>query len=164
MKTLILIRHAKSDWANENLSDHDRPLNERGLTNAPVMAGKLKQKISLPQLWVSSSAVRALTTAKLFCKEFKVDEKKVVSNPELYNTTPGFVIDFIQKQNDEFESIIIFNHNPTVSQLVSMLCNLPSYHLPTCSVAIIQFEIDSWKNFGSVAGSLVDLDYPKKQQ
>ena len=161
MKTLILVRHAKSDWTNEDLNDHDRTLNPRGKRDAPVMAEKLKSKITTPDLFLSSTAVRAITTAKIFANAFGVNETEIRTDRKLYNCRAEHVLKYLQQVDDKYQKVILFNHNPTVSEMVAYLSGKPFIDLPTCSVVILDFKMDSWKNLGIEKAVKFELDYPK---
>src|SRR5580765_3411656 len=114
MKTLLLIRHAKSSWDSAASKDFDRPLNERGKKNAPEMASRLlKKKIDI-DLFVSSPAKRAKTTAILFTREFEKKEEKIIFDPQLYNADIENFYDVISKLDDKYTSVAIFSHNPGI--------------------------------------------------
>ena len=162
MKTLYMVRHAKSSWADMSLSDHDRPLNGRGERNAPEMGKRLKERGIKPDLLVSSSANRAHTTAKMISKEIGYEEQKIVTTRELYHADEDDIVEFVQKQDDSIDSLMIFGHNPGFTDCVNLLSGAGYYNIPTCGIATITFETDTWKNVNGGNGDLQHYDYPKK--
>jgi phosphohistidine phosphatase len=161
MKTLILIRHAKSSWDQPGLSDFDRPLNERGKKDAPVMAKRVKEKgIELDHL-VSSPAKRAKKTARYFAEEFsfKKDDIKLVE--ELYGATQSEFLQVIKDLNDKYNSVALFSHNPGITDFASSLTNVRVDDMPTCAVFALQAETDSWKEFMNAEKNFLFFDYPK---
>jgi phosphohistidine phosphatase len=161
MKTLILIRHAKSSWDQPGLSDFDRPLNERGKKDAPVMAKRVKEKgIELNHL-VSSPAKRAKKTARYFAEEFsfKKDDIKLVE--ELYGATQSEFLQVIKDLNDKYNSVALFSHNPGITDFASSLTNVRVDDMPTCAVFALQGETDSWKEFMNAEKNFLFFDYPK---
>src|SRR5215212_7629717 len=112
MKTLILVRHAKSSWDTPGLSDFDRPLNERGKKDAPEMAKRVKEKDIKIDQFVSSPAKRAKKTAKYFAEEFNADKNDIKLEEELYLATPSAFSNTIDKLDDEHKTVAMFAHNP----------------------------------------------------
>ena len=112
MKTLLIVRHAKSSWDSADISDIDRPLNERGKRDAPVMAQRLIKAGLHPQRFVSSPAKRARHTAELFAREFDVKEKEIVILSELYHAQPASFQQVIAGLNDGDQTVVLFSHNP----------------------------------------------------
>ena len=160
MKTLYLIRHAKSSWKEMNIRDKERPLNQRGKRDAPVM-GKLLKKMNIkPDLIISSPAVRALTTAKFIAKEIEYPKSEIVIVENFYMADSIELSDEVSKSDDKYKNIMLFGHNPGITDLLNLLCkeNIDN----TCSIACIQFEIDSWGEIKSKKGKLVFFEFPKK--
>ncbi|MGB7679019.1 MAG: histidine phosphatase family protein, partial [Nitrososphaeraceae archaeon] len=124
MKTLLIMRHAKSSWNELNIPDHDRPLNRRGKHDAPLMGKLLRdQKITL-DLIISSTAVRAETTANLMAKGSKYNGEIVLDNL-VYSAEPIDLLNLLSKCSDGCNSILLVGHNPTVEETVQMLTNSP---------------------------------------
>lgn len=144
MKTLILVRHAKSSW-EYNIPDHGRPLNSRGLKNADMISRKLKSEIN-PNLIVSSEAVRAKSTAKIFIKNLNFDLEKFNLNNDLYDFYGESLISFIKNCNDTIDELMIFGHNNAITNFVNSFGDITIDNVPTCGVTIISFEIGSWKD------------------
>ncbi len=162
MKNLYLIRHAKSDWDNPKLSDRERPLNKRGKRDAPKMAAILHEKNIDPQLLISSPSVRTMTTAKYFCEELKYDYNKINVDNNIYLASLETLISIIKNMNDNLNSVIMFAHNPGITELVNNLSKKKVNNVPTCGIAAISFEVDHWNEINKSNSSLVFFDYPKR--
>lgn len=160
-KRLIIVRHAKSDWGNFNLKDFDRPLNKRGHDNAPMMVERLIKEGIYPDVIVSSPALRALTTAKYFAKGWSINEKDILLNENIYEANTFALIQVIFGFEQQHNTVVLFGHNPGVSDLVRYLTDADLSEMPTCSVAVIDFPDDDWQMVSAGAGRLVHFDYPK---
>ena len=143
MKTLILVRHAKSSW-EYNIHDHERPLNSRGLKNAEMISNEIKDQIN-PDLIVSSKAVRAKTTAEIFIKNLNFDLEKFKLNDDLYDFSGESLIRVIKNCNDAIDDLMIFGHNNAITNFVNSFGDITIDNVPTCGLTIITFEIYSWK-------------------
>ncbi len=163
MKTLYLVRHAKSDWGTNGLADIDRPLNSRGYRDAYSMSNILKEKKLMPDLIISSPAIRAISTALIFCRIFKLKTSEVIINENLYETSVNQYIDIIKHIDDQFKSIMLFGHNPIISDLASGLITPLTENLPTCATVGIQFPADfkEWGKIDNTNGKLILYDFPK---
>lgn len=163
MKTLYVVRHAKSDWANADvLRDIDRPLNKRGVRNAYEMAARLKAKAFLPDFMVSSNGIRALHTAVIFAHQIGFDTQKIVINPDLYHAPADDILKEIQNLDTKAEKVMLFSHNPGLSDFVSFLNKEAYITLPTCAIFSVKIDIDNWKNFSFEKAQVLSYDYPKK--
>ncbi|MCX7735610.1 MAG: histidine phosphatase family protein [Candidatus Kapabacteria bacterium] len=162
MKTLILVRHAKSDWGNPDLSDFDRPLNKRGLKDAPFMAELVASKIKTPDLIMSSPANRAITTAKYFATAFKYPIDKIEQINLIYSSGVNGIKELIASLNNDYKTVILFGHNPAVSSLAYNLSGGKVPEMPTCAVACIDFDISFWEEILNSEGDLRFYEYPKK--
>ncbi len=162
-KHLLLVRHAKSDWGNSTLGDFDRPLNERGRSNAPVMARRLADKGVKPQLIVSSPALRARSTAASFAAVLGINENHFKLQPAIYEASSQSLLSVINKLDDRFDLIALFGHNPGITDLANDLCEAGIYNLPTCGTVLIEFPFDSYSLISKGTGKLVFVDYPKKE-
>lgn len=163
-KKLLLIRHAKSDWNNPELRDFDRPLNERGQRNAPEMAKRLIKNQLVPQLLVSSPAVRALTTAELFAGVFGLEKSSIRQVPEIYEARTATLLEIINGFDNKYNFIALFGHNPGLSHLASKLTDSQFFDMPTCGVVLIKFPFDDWGMISSETGTLKFEDYPKSNK
>lgn len=161
MKTLILIRHAKSSWDQIGLADFDRPLNERGKKDAGEMAKRLKEKgIGLDHL-ISSPAKRAKKTARYFAEEFgfKKDDIKLID--ELYGATRPAFSKLVSEIDDKENSVALFSHNPGITEFASSLTNVRVDDMPTCAMFALQIETENWKDFLTATKKFLFFDYPK---
>lgn len=161
MKQLLIIRHAKSDWGDFNLKDFDRPLNSRGHKNAPEMVERLLAKSIVPDVIVSSPALRAFTTAKYFAAGWKFDAEHLLTNSSIYEANTKTLLDVINGFDDKFDKIALFGHNPGLTDLVNYLTDEYISNMPTCSVVIIEFPFDEWKLISGDTGKLTLFDFPK---
>jgi phosphohistidine phosphatase len=147
MKTLILVRHAKSSHSLGLSSDFDRPLNDRGFREAAEMGKKLfKKKIAI-DLFLSSPAIRAKTTAELFASEYDRKMKEILFVPHLYNAGPDQFTEAVCGLDDQFNHVALFSHNPGITEFASSLTDTQITQMPTSSVFAVSAEIDSWKDF-----------------
>ncbi len=143
MKTLVLARHAKSDW-NIGLPDFDRPLNSRGEEDAPRMGKLLKSYQFQPDLVVSSPANRARTTAELVTRELG-HQGSIQLEEGIYGNGHGTVLSIIQNLPDEAETVMLFGHNPTTENLVSFLLQMRAgIVVPTCGMICLDLSIAKW--------------------
>ena len=160
MKKLVIIRHAKSDWEDSSLDDFDRPLNTRGEENAPYMGNFLKEKSLIPDLIMSSPALRAITTAELIAKEVGYTSD-IMQNQYIYEAYVNTLQDIVSYIPDTNEVVFLVGHNPGVSALAYMLCDLKE-SIPTCATVEIEFDCDSWMDVSKENGKLISYDFPKK--
>ena len=161
-RLLYLVRHAKSDWAYEGLADIDRPLNERGYRDAPVMAARVAKLGHDPDRIVSSPAIRALTTALIFARQLERDAATVVLEPRLYEASPAAFIHVLGEQPDAAHKLMVFAHNPTLTDVASELGGVAISNVPTAGVVCVRFEAATWAEALRKPGSLEFFEYPKK--
>jgi phosphohistidine phosphatase len=161
MKTLFLIRHAKSSWDNTALTDKDRPLNHRGEREARTMGKRLAKRDVRPDLILSSPAARALTTAEIIAKKLDYKRKKIVVDDRLYAVEADDLLDVIRKVDDGAERVMLVGHNPELTELAHRLSGKIT-HLPTCAVAEFTFDAKSWSRIGKDKPAKVALDSPKQ--
>ena len=145
MKTLILIRHAKSSW-DHGFTDIDRPLSDRGSSDANLLSNELlNYKIHVDRIF-SSPANRALTTCKLFIQNLNLPLNLLEIREELYDFGGNQVANFIHKLNDTYEQVMIFGHNHAFTAIANSFGDSYIENVPTCGVVMIQFNVDSWKS------------------
>ncbi len=161
MKTLYLIRHAKSDWSIDHLLDIDRPLNERGYADAHKMSLILKEKKVVPDLIISSPAVRAISTTLIFCRTFNYDPKSILINKNLYDASVKEYIHAISKIENKHQIVFLFGHNPTITNTANELTNALTEEMPTCCIAGINSNTDAWDSFVKNNNTLSYFDFPK---
>lgn len=161
MKELTLIRHAKSSWKDVDLKDHERPLSKRGERDAPVMGKRLAKRGYKPDLVVSSPAVRALKTARIIAKELGYKRKNIVVAERLYGSSTAGLLSMIRSLDQALKRVMVVGHNPELTDLANRLGGGRVHNLPTCGVARLRFDTDSWAEIENGGGVDVDLDYPK---
>ena len=160
-KLLLILRHAKSSWEFEDLSDHDRPLNNRGKRDAPLMGRKLLKQQLVPQLIISSSAVRAHSTARKVAKACGYEDE-ILIDPALYGSGYSDYLNVLINQEDKHDIIMLVGHNPISEQLVEVLTG-EIVTMPTCAIACISLPITSWKQIiAKTKGQLLNLWRPKE--
>ncbi len=161
MKHLVLVRHAKSSWKDSEVEDHDRPLSKRGERDAPYMAKIFRDKKLKVDLMISSTANRALTTAREFAGKIDYKKEKILRVTEVYLAELEELTDYIKNLDDEYKTVMIFGHNPGFTWLANSLTNGSIENLPTCAVLAIDFDVSSWKNVGDKPGTIRFFEYPK---
>ena len=166
MKQLLLVRHAKSSWDITVSKDFDRELNDSGHRDAPEMAKRLlKKKISI-DAFVSSTAVRAFTTAVYFADEYERGGHKsldVIGIPQLYHAEPPVFEKVIVGLDDALETVAIFAHNPGITEFVNGLTTARIDDMPTSGIFAINIETDNWKDFLTAKKAFWFFDYPKNK-
>lgn len=161
MKTLFLIRHAKSSWSDMSLDDFDRPLNKRGKRDAPIMAQWLKDTIGDLDAIISSPAKRAKTTAKHFAAMFDV---KVDYQKSLYHAGQEEILSSVYGANDGDGRVAIFGHNPGFTYFANSFTSDEMYidNVPTCGIVAIESSVSKWSDFDEQNSKLKFFMYPKK--
>ncbi len=162
MKTLYLVRHAKSSWDDPTLADKARPLDARGKRDAPKVGKRLAKAGVKPDLILSSSAKRALTTARIIAKELGYKRKSIVVDDRLYAAEADVVLDVIQRLDNEAGCVMLFGHNPELTELAHRLSGKIT-RMPTCAVAEFTFDVNSWSRIGKVKPTTADVSYPPKK-
>ena len=162
MKKIVLIRHAKSDWDNPWLEDHDRPLADRGVKDAQKMAKRLKKRILKPEIILSSTALRAVETAKITTKELNLPEEEIRFEKKLYHASPGTLLKYIHLQKDSKNTLLIFGHNPGLNELITYLGGKIE-NLPTSGQFGFILKSDRWNDFLPGNAELWFVDFPKKK-
>ena len=160
MKTLYLIRHAKSSWSFD-LSDHDRPLGKRGRKDVVKMGKHLLANQPPPEVLMSSTASRAFYTALHICDAFGIDEGNIRLNPKLYHAGASEILDIV-KQAPNCERLAIFGHNPGFTSAANALANLNFDNVPTCGIVGINLDIKYWKDIQFGQGLLSFFYFPKE--
>ena len=161
MKTLLLIRHAKSSWDTPSQKDFDRPLNDRGNHDAPIMAERLLDKNIKIDAFISSTAKRALTTAKYFAKAYDQTEQDIIKVAELYEAPYDVFYDVISKVDHAFNSIAVFAHNPGITAFANDLTDTRIDNMPTCGIFAVRIDIKKWKQFEVAPKTFWFVDYPR---
>lgn len=164
MKTFYLVRHAKSSWDNMDLKDIERPLNERGLNDAPFMARLLKKEGVEPDLLVTSPAIRALTTADYFKIALDVDGEDFWVRDEIYEALSSVVVDLINRLPEDCDIAMIFGHNPTFTNVANMFTDKYIDNIPTCGVVKIESQAATWPEVNHLNSRLTKTYFPKDFQ
>jgi len=161
MKSLHLVRHAKSSWDDPSVSDFDRPLNERGRKSAAFMAKRWLDLKKPVVTIISSPAKRALDTSRIIAHGLEELGVDIITNPNLYEAGVSDLLDIVNSISDEHNHVMLIGHNPTMSQFVGYLSG-SEVDLPTCAMVEIRLNISSWKEVSKGTGSFEGIDYPKK--
>lgn len=161
MKHLLVLRHAKSSWKHDGLSDHDRPLNKRGLRDAPRIGQLIRERNILPDRILSSTAVRACTTAVQVGEAAGIEEPPVLV-PTFYLAAPSAYLEMLATLDDAAARAMVVGHNPGLEELVYHLTGRDET-LPTAALAHVELPLDSWSEIdGSTRGKLLDLWLPRE--
>lgn len=164
MKSLLLIRHAKSSWADFSIKDFDRPLNDRGKKDAPAMAKRLLDKDITIDAFIASPAKRARKTAELFAKEYKAEKSSIIFFEELYLATASIFSEVISKTDDRFKTIAVFSHNEGITDFANSLTDTRIDDIPTCGIFAIKIKTKHWKDFLEAEKNFWFFDSPKKEK
>ena len=160
-RELLILRHAKSSWAEEGLDDWERPLNERGERDAPRVGKRLREESLLPDLIITSDAVRAETTARTVARAAGY-AGRIVLAPELFHASPGAIIDVIRNIDaSNARTIMIVGHNPGLEELVAQLTG-ERIDLPTAALVHISLPVDEWLDVSAARdATLLDVWRPR---
>lgn len=163
MKTLYLVRHAKSSWDHPYLDDIDRPLNKRGQRDAPDMGKRLHSRGIFPDLIISSPANRALTTCKEIAKALGYAKDAIEISDKMYHAGENRLLEIVRNTDDTWLSLMIFGHNPGFTDFANKLTHGDIDNIPTCGVFACTFDVDAWHQVGFGIGRELFFDYPKKK-
>ncbi len=161
MKKIILIRHAKSDWDNPSLPDYDRQLADRGLRDAPQMAISLKNRGVHLDLICSSTAQRAKQTACITAAVLGYQESEIKWEKSLYHASASYLLQFIQSQSDQVQTLVLVGHNPGLTELINIL-GVKLDNLPTSGQFAFSLSTDHWKELSRDTCTFAWWDSPKK--
>ena len=160
MKLIYLVRHAKSSWNNPGQPDFDRPLNKRGLLDAPVMGQSIQQQGFLPDLIISSPANRALSTAKIMANSLSYPLENIAEQPKFYDANVDELLAEVQQLDDVLHNLLLIGHNPSMSWFADFLCDDPTINLPTCGVYAIECHVQHWSEIAKKCGKCILFDFP----
>lgn len=161
MKTLTLVRHAKSSWQENGLGDKERPLNERGERDAPLMGRRIVAAGIRPSLIICSPATRAWSTAKILAQEISYPIEFLQREDDLYLASLDEILDVLLAQDAEFNNLMMVAHNPGLTAFANYLVPGISANLPTAGVVSVSFEQDDWNLHARPQVDLITYDYPK---
>ena len=165
MKTLYLVRHAKSSWDNTVLDDIDRPLNEKGYSNAHFMGHLLSKEKVCPDMILTSPAIRAATTSLIFSRHLNYAPSGIKIAATIYESDIYDHIKMIAQHENKINTIMLFGHNPTITDLANFFIDDRIENIPTCGFAGISFAIKRWEELKTrTKGTLVTFDFPKNHQ
>ncbi len=159
MKTLYMVRHAKSSW-DHDVSDRERPLSKRGLKDVANMSEHIARQQPAPEYIFTSDANRAHTTALYFKESFGMDDDHFVIKSSLYDFGGGQVLETIKACDDQIDRLMIFGHNHAFTSLANMLGSTQLDNVPTCGFVSIEFNTDSWKDIAQ--GKTTHVLFPKE--
>lgn len=162
MKTLYLLRHAKSSWDHPGLADQQRPLSKRGLHDAPMMGERFASRDERLDQVLASPALRAFTTAQLFCEACGFAAEKIVAEPDLYFLGSGSIEGVIRAQDDRLQSLMLVFHNPDITYFANSLGDdVRIDNVPTSGLLKAQSDIESWSDWSPEGARAEYFDYPK---
>ncbi len=162
MKTLTLIRHAKSSWKREGAADLKRPLSTRGKTDAILMGLLLLKNGILPQLIISSPAMRAFKTAEIIAGQCDYPVTKIRRYDELYMASPEDMLAVLGSLKDKYTHVFLCGHNPGITGLLHTLIATETGDIPTCGIACVEVDTSAWDSLASSPAVLKHYDFPKK--
>jgi phosphohistidine phosphatase len=162
MKTLTILRHAKSSWSKAGLPDHERPLNRRGERDAPEAGVRINDAGIRPSLIMSSPAVRAWTTAKIVARAISYPIEFLHREPELYLANLDRLLDLFARQDNAFNSVMVVGHNPSLTEFANYLLPGVTDNIPTCGLVALNIDTDNWDLRERKQAELVLYDFPKK--
>ena len=161
MKTLLLMRHAKSSWSDSSLADHDRPLNHRGKVDAPRMGALLNQHDLIPDIILSSTARRAQDTAKGLLENINF-EGEISYHRSIYHGDYSTFIQLLSELSERIHRAMIVGHNPNMDDFLDLICGV-NEHMSTASIAVIQFDINAWADLtDETEGGLIHFWKPRE--
>ena len=162
MKTLTIIRHAKSDWGDDSLNDAYRPLNERGYMDARIISKQLAKKIEKPDYWLTSPAIRAYSTAVIYANTFKFDAEKIIIKQKIYEANVKNLKQIISSIPDTCKHAILFGHNPGLTNYFNEISDSFADNIPTCGTLHITSPANKWKDFSNTKLQNDFYLYPKE--
>jgi len=163
MLRLILLRHGKSDWDDPRLDDFHRPLAPRGLRDVPEMGRRLARRGLVPGLILSSTAVRAISTARAVARELGYREDRIVEEAQLYHAAPGTMLSIIGRAPADVGTLMVVGHNPGMTELANMLADVRIDHMPTAGMLCVEFDAPGWAAIEPAEARFAWFDHPKKQ-
>lgn len=162
MLLLTLVRHAKSSWDDPALDDFQRPLNTRGERDAPRMAVHVRRALGSPDRIVSSPAVRALSTARIFAETLGVPAAHFDQRPRIYEASAEALLALVQMLDDNDRHVMLFGHNPGFTDLAHRLARCSFDDMPTCAVVQVGFDVKAWSDADERGGTQRFYAFPKQ--
>ena len=162
MKTLYLVRHAKSSWKYSELDDFERPLNRRGRDSLESMGEFLKEVKAAPDLIISSPATRAATTARIIAYKIHYPLEKILYSEYIYLSDEDVLLNFIQDIDNDVKEAMLIGHNPALTDLANYISKQQIGNIPTCGIFCVEFNISSWRKIDERCGTLKFFEFPKR--
>lgn len=164
MKTVLIVRHAKSAPANLGQSDFERPLNKRGKEDSVEMAKRISKEIVQIDAFISSPAKRARKTAEKFITQYGIEKNKIILVPSLYEADSNDFYDVVENLEDSFETIALFSHNPGITDFANSQNCLNIFNMPTGSVFAFQIDTEKWSQIRIAERKLLFFFLPKDEE
>lgn len=161
MKTLVLVRHAKSSWKDASLADRDRPLNRRGQRDAPRMGRRLAGLIGRPDLIISSTAARALATSRLVAEAVGYPVKGILADERIYEAGSAEILDVVRGLKNKWDTVLLIGHNPGLTNLVNELSVPAIDNVPTCGAVEFQMAVERWADVSRESVRRASFTTPK---
>ena len=162
MKRITILRHAKSDWAQAELKDIDRPLNERGYHDAYQGSEQILQEGLMPDMIYSSTATRALSTALIFARKMQLEANQIQLAPWYYETDNDITMAFLRKLKSDLQHVMLVGHNPASTNICNAFVKSGGIdELPTCGLVTIDFDCEAWRDLAFGKGEIKYYQYPK---
>ena len=162
MKTLYLVRHAKSSWKYPNLDDFERPLNKRGRKSAPIMGKILKKLKVTPDLVLSSPANRAAMTARIIAASINYPLENIRYGEAIYEFSESALIHVVKQIDDAVNKAMVVGHNPAINGMANYIADQSISNIPTCGVFCVDLDISSWAKIFKHGGKFKFFEFPKK--
>ena len=163
VKTLYLLRHAKSSWDDPDLRDFERPLSQRGFRDAPVMGLRFASCGNQLQCILTSPARRARTTARLFAENIGFPSEHIASNPELYLAGTGMLLRTARLLDENCSAAMLVGHNPALTEFANLMAVCGIDNIPTCGLVKLSLNVEHWCEIEAGGASLLEFDYPKNR-
>jgi phosphohistidine phosphatase len=162
VRQLTIVRHAKASWDTPDLSDFERALNERGRRDAARMAAWTRDTIGVPDAIVTSPALRAITTARIFAGALGIDREQLLIQARIYEASLSTLLRLLHSFDDATPHVMLFGHNPGLSELTRTLARCPFEGLPTCAVVQLELPAQCWADVAENSGELLRHMFPKQ--
>lgn len=159
-KQVILVRHGNAKSATYGIPDFDRTLDALGISEAQEMAFRLKNRHLIPKLLVSSPAIRAISTARIFAGIWNKEPEDILIKDYMYESSTSALLRVVNGLEDHVDTVALFGHNPEISAFAGYLTSDDTYSMATCAVVIIDFDVEQWNLLSKGLGTMLLFDYP----
>lgn len=161
---LVLVRHAKASQDRSSVPDSARPLTDRGQRDATRMAERARRLFGRPDALVSSPALRALHTAQIFAEGLGIARDAIILKPDIYEASAQTLLRVIRGLDDRHRRVLLFGHNPGISEFAHLLAECPFDDMPTCALVQIELPVAHWRDAATGSGQVLQYSYPKQDQ